>query len=63
MNEQKKTPTLRRYVVLDKDGKERLVKATGPATAIGHVYFHQCRVATADDVERLIIAGTATELA
>lgn len=54
---------LRRYRVIDKEGKERLVLASHPSVAIAHVYKTDARVATTDDVERLILAGVKTEKA
>lgn len=62
MNDKAKAVT-RRYIVKDKTGTERLVRATGPAQAVGHVYQHEVKLATADDLERLIRAGTDTETA
>lgn len=57
MNEKTKHPVaVRRYVVVDATGKERLIKATSPATAVQAVYSTQVRVASGDDIERLLTA-------
>lgn len=56
------TPAVtRRYIVKDKNGKERMGKATSKGTAIEHVYATEVRTATPDDVERLLEAGIKTE--
>lgn len=57
MNEPKKEAPVRRYVVVDATGKERLIKATSPATAVQAVYATQVRVASGDDIERLLTAA------
>lgn len=55
MTEGKKTPApTRRYVVVDSEGQERLVKATSPAAAVQQVYETKVRVASGDDIERLL---------
>ena len=53
--------TTRRYIVTDKAGKERMGKSTSRGQAIEHVYKTEVRVATTDDVERLLEAGVKTE--
>jgi hypothetical protein len=60
MTEQK-TTARRRYIVIDADQKERLILATSPAQAVTHAYKTKVSVASQDDLERLIRAGTETE--
>lgn len=50
----KKEPAVRRYVVKDANNIERLVKAASPATAVQQVYETKVRVASGDDIERLL---------
>lgn len=63
MTKSTKPQATRRYVVVDANGHERLVKAPGPSGAVIHVYNPAVRLATADDVERLITEGVKTETA
>ncbi len=49
----------RRYVVLNADGKECLVKAVSPAEAIKSLYDTKCRLASGDDIERLTLSQFA----
>lgn len=57
MNDPKKEVPVRRYVVVDAAGRERLIKATSPATAVQQVYDTKVRVASGDDIERLLMAA------
>lgn len=54
MTTEKKPAPTRRYVVTDHAGKDHLVKATSPADAILQIYKPAVRVASGDDIERLV---------
>jgi hypothetical protein len=57
VSETAKVPApVRRYVVVGADGREHLVKATSPAGAVQTIYETKVRVATGDDIERLLTA-------